>query len=88
MGVIYSQVGKDLLNTKYLIGTGGVLVHSVNPKRILGAGLFNMESPNYLKPMNPEIMIDKTYILSSMGLLAEKYPDIAIRIMKKYIVKA
>lgn len=88
MGVIYSQVGKDLLNTKYLIGTGGVLVHSVNPKRILGAGLFNMESPNYLKPTNPEIMIDKTYILSSMGLLAEKYPDIAIRIMKKYIVKA
>lgn len=87
MGVIYSQVGKDLLNTRYLIGTGGVLVHSQNPKKILKAGLFNMESPNYLKPEKPDILIDKTYILSAMGLLAEKYPDMAVRIMKKYIVK-
>lgn len=86
MGVVYSQVGKDLLDTKYLIGTGGILVHSNNPDRILGAGLFNMENPNYLKPEKPEILIDKSYILSSMGLLAEKYPDKAIRIMKKYIV--
>jgi uncharacterized protein (TIGR01319 family) len=88
MGVIYSQVGKDLLNTKYLIGTGGVLVHSENPKKILGAGLFTMENPSYLKPTNPEILVDKTYILSAMGLLAEKYPDKAVRIMKKYLVKA
>lgn len=88
MGIIYSQVGKDLLNTKYMIGTGGVLVHSKNPSRILGAGLFNMESPNFLKPNNPELLIDKTYILSAMGLLAEKYPDMSVRIMKKYLVKA
>jgi uncharacterized protein (TIGR01319 family) len=88
MGIIYSQVGKDLLETKNLIGTGGVLVHSQNSKKILSAGLFNMETPNYLKPTKPEILIDKTYILSAMGLLAEKYPDKAIRIMKKYIVKA
>lgn len=33
MGIIYSQVGKDLLNVKNLIGTGGILVHSSNPKR-------------------------------------------------------
>lgn len=87
MGIIYSQVGKDLLNTRYLIGTGGVLVHSQNPKKILKAGLFSEESPNYLKPEKPDILIDKTYILSAMGLLAEKYPDMAVRIMKKYIVK-
>lgn len=88
MGIIYSQVGKDLLNTRYLIGTGGVLVHSRNPEKILKAGTFNMESPNFLKPEKPEILIDKTYILSAMGLLAEKYPDLTVRIMKKYIVKA
>lgn len=87
MGIIYSQVGKDLLNTRYLIGTGGVLVHSQNPKKILKSGLFNPESPNYLKPEKPDILIDKTYILSAMGLLAEKYPDKAVRIMKKYIVR-
>lgn len=88
MGIIYSQVGKDLMNTKYLIGTGGILVYSHNPEKILKAGLFNNESPNYLKPTKPEILIDKTYILSAMGLLAERYPDKAIRVMKKYIIKA
>ncbi|SEF85106.1 conserved hypothetical protein [Caloramator fervidus] len=88
MGIIYSQVGKDLLNVKYLIGTGGVIVHSKNPKKILSAGKFNSETPNYLKPMDPEILVDKEYIMSAMGLLAEKYPDKAVRIMKKYIVKA
>jgi uncharacterized protein (TIGR01319 family) len=87
MGIIYSQVGKDLMETKYLIGTGGILVHSHNPEKILKAGLFDNNSPNYLKPIRPEILIDKTYILSAMGLLAEKYPDKAIRVMKKYIVK-
>ena len=38
-------------------------------------------------PIKPNILIDKTYILSAMGLLAEKYPDKATRIMKKYILK-
>ena len=88
MGIVYSQVGKDLLNTRYLIGTGGILVHSAHPRKILGAGTFDSEAPSFLKPEKPDILIDRTYILSAMGLLAEKYPDKAVRIMKKYIVKA
>jgi uncharacterized protein (TIGR01319 family) len=88
MGIVYSQVGKDLLRTRYLIGTGGILVHSTDPRKILGAGTFDQEAPNFLKPEKPDILIDRTYILSAMGLLAEKYPDKAVRIMKKYIIKA
>jgi uncharacterized protein (TIGR01319 family) len=87
MGVIYSQVGKDLLQTKYFIGTGGVLVHSYEPAEILKAGTFNINSPTYLKPQQPGYLIDKTYIMSAMGLLAEDYPDMAVRIMKKYLIK-
>lgn len=87
MGVIYTQVGKDLLQTKYMIGTGGVLVHSNNPGEILKAGMFDKENPTYLKPEHPELLLDKTYILSAMGLLAEDHPDMAVRIMKKYLVK-
>jgi uncharacterized protein (TIGR01319 family) len=86
-GVIYSQEGKDLLEVKYLIGTGGVLVHSENPAAILKAGTFDETNPTYLKPQNPECLLDKTYILSAMGLLAEEHPDMAVRIMKKYLVK-
>lgn len=87
MGVVFSQVGKDLLNTRYFIGTGGVLVHSKNPGEILKAGTFDKENPTYLKPQMPEYLLDKTYILSAMGLLAEEYPDMAVRIMKKYLIK-
>lgn len=87
MGVLYSQTGKDLLNLKFLIGTGGVLVHSQNPGDILKAGNFDEANPIYLKPQNPDCYIDKTYILSSMGLLAEDYPEKAIRILKKYLIK-
>lgn len=86
-GVIYSQEGKDLLEVKYLIGTGGVLIHSKSPISILKAGIFDEANPIYLKPKNPECLLDKTYVLSAMGLLAEDHPNMAVRIMKKYLVK-
>lgn len=87
MGVIFTQTGKDLMEVKYMIGTGGVLIHSENPGEILKAGTFTMENPQSLKPRNPKFLIDKTYILSSMGLLAQELPDMAVRIMKKYLVE-
>lgn len=86
-GVVHSQEGKDLLEVKYLIGTGGVLVHSEHPAEILKAGTFDETDPTHLKPQNPEYLMDSTYIMSAMGLLAEEYPDVAVRIMKKYLLK-
>ncbi|WP_373897484.1 methylaspartate mutase accessory protein GlmL [Haloimpatiens sp. FM7315] len=87
MGVIFTQTGKDLMEIKYMIGTGGVLIHSKNPGEILNAGTFSMENPQSLKPKKPKFLIDKTYILSSMGLLAQELPDMSVRIMKKYLVE-
>lgn len=87
MGVVYTQIGKDLTETKYYIGTGGVLVHSKNPGEILKAGNFDQADPVHLKPQKAELLLDRTYILSAMGLLAEVYPDMAVRIMKKYLIK-
>lgn len=87
MGVIFTQVGKDLTAIKSVIGTGGVLVHSENAKGVLKAGFFDKENPIYLKPENPKVLLDKTYILSAMGLLTEENPDMAVRIMKKYLVE-
>lgn len=87
MGVVYTQIGKDLTETKYYIGTGGVLVHSKNPGEILKAGNFDPVDPVHLKPQKAELLLDRTYILSAMGLLAEVYPDMAVRIMKKYLIK-
>lgn len=88
MGTMFNQSGKDLTETPYVIGTGGVIIHSLNPKDILKAGNFNEEDPIHLKPIAPKFLVDKTYILSSMGLLAQEYPNTAIRLMKKYLVEA
>ncbi len=87
MGAMYTQIGKDLMEVKYVIGTGGVLVHSEKPQDILKAGAFDNENPIYLKPRDAMYLIDKTYILSAMGLFSQDYPDKAVRIMKKYLVK-
>jgi len=87
MGAMYYQLGKDLINTPYVIGTGGVIVHSENPHRILASGNFNEEEPIHLKPRDPKFLVDRTYILSSMGLLAQELPDVAVRIMKKYLIE-
>lgn len=86
LGEVFNQYGKDLLEVKYLIGTGGILVNSENPFDILKEGLFSKQEPTLLKPIAPEIKVDKMYILSAMGLLAFDLPDCALKIMKKYII--
>lgn len=87
MGPVTSQTGKDLTEIRCLIGTGGVLVESGNAAEILKAGLQDEGNLAVLKPKAPRLLLDKTYILSAMGLLAQDHPDIALRIMKKNIVE-
>lgn len=87
LGSMYAQVGKDLMELPYVIGTGGVLVNSQNPRKILEASMFTMDDPNSLKPRHPEFLIDKEYILSAMGLLTMVDKNMATRMLKKYIVK-
>lgn len=86
MGIVYSQKGKDLMEIPYVIGTGGVIVFSENPKAILESILFTMEEPNSLKPRHPKFLLDKEYLLSAMGLLSTVDADMAVRMLKKYIV--
>ena len=86
LGMMYSQEGKDLMELPYLIGTGGVLVNSKNPKDILKASLFHEEDPESLKPRHPKYLLDKEYVLSALGLLAMVDEDKALRMLKKYIV--
>lgn len=82
---IYYQSGKDLRDTKTIVGTGGVIVHSKNPRCILAALENNKEIQRYLTPENPNYYVDAEYILSAMGLLGMEKPDEAVKIMKKYL---
>lgn len=87
LGMAYNQTGKDLSHVGFVIGTGGVLINSKNPKEILEKSLYRRDFPLELRPMNPQYMIDKDYILASMGLLSKIDPLLALKIMKKHIVQ-
>ena len=87
LGMMYSQEGKDLMELPYLVGTGGVIVNSKNPKDILKAGLFHEEDLESLKPRHPKYLLDEKYVLSALGLLAMVDDEKALRMLKKYIVE-
>ncbi|TCP58023.1 uncharacterized protein (TIGR01319 family) [Tumebacillus sp. BK434] len=86
MGLFLSQTGKDLLEFRTVIGTGGVLVHSPLADEIVGAGFFTADNPTCLKPLHPQVLIDRSYLLSAMGLVAQRDPEKALRLMKKYLI--
>lgn len=88
MGLFLSQTGKDLLEMRTVIGTGGVLVHSAQPERIVRAGCFRADNPTCLAPLNPDVWIDASYVLSALGLVAERNPEGALRLMKKYLLRS
>jgi|GEM_PF-2590096 hypothetical protein len=86
-GTLYVQTGKDLRCIKTIIGTGGIIVNGDNPRKILSAALCEEKNSNLLKPVDAELFIDKAYIIPAMGLLAEKYPEKALRILKQNLKK-
>jgi uncharacterized protein (TIGR01319 family) len=82
-GVCHLQEGKDLTKLKTVIGTGGVLVHSADPKRILAGVLPTPDRPELLKPQVPRFYLDADYLFSALGLIAQEYPDISFSLLEK-----
>lgn len=86
-GASYVQYGKDLTKVPFVLGTGGILVYSKNPHEILAKSLFDDAKPTLLKPLQPRFLLDKSYIVAAMGLLAEVRPKTALRILKKNLTE-
>ena len=86
VGTLYNQYGKDLSQIRYVIGTGGILVRTENPIVALKRVMYTRSHPLELRPINPQFMIDKDYLLASMGLLSSIDPLLALKIMKKHLV--
>ncbi|MDO8472838.1 MAG: glutamate mutase L, partial [Dehalococcoidia bacterium] len=85
-GTVYIQRGKDLTQTKTVVGTGGVIAYGREPKWVLEAASFDERVPNSLRPRLPQFLVDKDYILYAVGLLSEISPEKALRIAKKSLV--
>lgn len=86
-GQFYLQYGKDLTGIEYLIGTGGIFIHHPRAAAVLQQTLFSQEEPFSLRPRNPALYTDAQYCLYAVGLLADRFPDQACRIARKYLKK-
>ena len=79
------QHGKDLTEINTVIGTGGPIIFSRNPRDILEGVLFREEEGFSLKPKKPNLYLDEHYILFAIGLLSQVDPEKALNIAKKYL---
>lgn len=86
VGETFLQTGKDLTKVKKVIITGGSLIHADNVKEIATHVLYDLAEPMSLKPQDAEILVDKSYILSAMGLLSKYDAETALKIMKKELL--
>ncbi len=84
-GEMMLQYGKDLTGVRTVIGTGGPVIFSANPREIMEGALYQKENPLVLKPRNPILYLDTEYILYAIGLLSQVEPKKALLLAKKYL---
>ena len=84
-GEVWIQRGKDLGGVKLVIGAGGPLAFSADPRFVLGGAAATPEAPYILTPKTPKFMLDSEYILFAIGLLSRDEPSAALRIIKKHL---
>ncbi len=86
-GELVFQHGKDLTNVNCIIGTGGAIIYSKDPKGIMETVRFNEKEPNILKPKSPQFFLDTEYIMYAGGLLSTINPEKAFLFLRKHIKK-
>ena len=87
MGQTYVQEGKNLTKVRQIVVTGGSLIHTKRTEQIAAYALYNPAQPASLRPRQADVWVDRTYIMAAMGLLSTRYPQTALRIMKKELEK-
>jgi uncharacterized protein (TIGR01319 family) len=82
-GEAWVYYGKDLSETRTVIGTGGVFLYNGHVPYILSSGGGGDRRYDVLRPKNPALFIDASYLLYAVGLLARSHPDVALRMFKE-----
>lgn len=86
MGELFTLNGKDLTQVPFVLGIGGAILNSPNPKEVLKGALYDPMRYESAKPKKPAFLLDKRYIMASMGLLSSADPELALELMKKEVV--
>ena len=87
-GEAWVHYGKDMRDTHTLIGTGGVFVHNSHASYILSQHNSLDDGVQALRPRNPKIFLDASYLLYAVGLLSQSCPDVGLRLFKRYMTLA
>jgi uncharacterized protein (TIGR01319 family) len=76
--------GKDLTQVKYIVGTGGALTRLPGRVAMMRAIAQHNETGYFLfPPETAAILVDKDYIMASLGALSKRYPEAALKLLKK-----
>ncbi|MGZ8436649.1 MAG: methylaspartate mutase accessory protein GlmL [Candidatus Binatia bacterium] len=84
-GEAWLHYGKDMRDTHTLIGTGGVFVHNPSAAFILAQREQSDDRVQALRPRQPRIYLDKSYLLYAVGLLAQEYPSVGLRLFQQHM---
>jgi uncharacterized protein (TIGR01319 family) len=84
-GEAWVYYGKDLSETRTVIGTGGVFIYNPHVLYILSPRSPGDRRYDVLRPKNPALFIDASYLLYAIGLLARNHPKVAVRIFNGYM---
>ena len=74
--------GKDLTQIKYIIGTGGALTRLPNRVKMMEQIPRSNSGMELLPNKGAEVLVDNHYIFASLGVLAKKYPEAALQLLK------
>lgn len=72
--------GPDLREVKWVLGTGGVFAHRSDGEQILERALAR-RSPRSLAPQQPQLRLDRGYVMAAAGLLASYDAEGALRLL-------
>lgn len=72
--------GKDLTAVKWVIGTGGALTRLTDGKEILKK-VRGKDKRLLVPTRNAIVLVDNDYIMASLGLMSQKYPEAALSLL-------
>ena len=84
-GRVVERSGKDLREVDLLVGSGGVLRHGGPDavRRVLLPATGDAFEGGWQLPRDPEVVVDRDYVLAAAGLLAEEHPLAAHRLVRR-----
>jgi uncharacterized protein (TIGR01319 family) len=85
-GLALVQYGKDLGDVSTVVGVGGVIAYGEHAEFALQGIISTADIPVALAPNQPKFLIDGSYLLYGIGLLAEEFPQAAFNIANKVLL--